>query len=453
MESLPKSNTISRRQFLGGAAAAGTVFTIVPSSVLSGPGKIAPSDKLNIACIGVGGKGRVDVEEVSSQNVVALCDVDEVQARKLKKNYKQTAYEKWPKAKKYKDFRKMLEEMDKSIDAVTVSTPDHIHAVATMMAIKMGKHVFTQKPLTHTLYETRRITEAARAAGVATQMGIQAHAGEGPRLINEWIAAGAIGKVRKVHCFTNRPIWPQGIDRPTDTPPVPKTLAWDLWLGPMPYRPYNPAYVPFKWRAWWDFGCGALGDMGCHIFDYPFWALNLDYPTAVEAHSTKVNSETAPIASIVYYDFPAKGNRPAVQLIWYDGGMMPKRPDGFDEDLFGTAHSGVLFEGDDGFLLHRHHAPSPILIPQKKFKNWVPPAKTLPRSKGHYVEWIEACRGGKPALANFDYSGPLTESVLMGNLAIRTGKKIEWDGVNMISTNVPEANQYIHIPYREGWKL
>ncbi len=451
MQTNLKKTGHSRRDFLGISVAAAT-FTIMPRHVLGGRGYIAPSDKLNIACIGIGGKGRVDVQEVGSENIVALCDVDEKRAVERSSQYPLNAYEQFPRATKYHDFRRMLEK-ENGIDAVTISTPDHTHAVIAMAAIQAGKHVFCQKPLTRTIFEARKLTEAARAAGVATQMGIQAHAGEGPRLINEWISSGAIGKVSEVHCWTNRPIWPQGITRPKETPEPPSMLNWDLWLGPAPVRPYHPVYVPFGWRAWWDFGCGALGDMGCHIFDYPVWALNLRYPSSVEAHSTAVNSETAPVASLVYYDFPASDKRPPVRLTWYDGGMMPPLPDGLDEDLYGDSHSGVLFVGDEGKLLHRHHAPKPILIPRSRYRDWTAPKRTLARSPGHYQEWIAACKGGAPALCNFDYSGPLTEIVLLGNLAIRTGKKIEWDGPKMTSPNVPEAAQYVREACRPGWSL
>ncbi|MHC4727046.1 MAG: Gfo/Idh/MocA family protein [Planctomycetota bacterium] len=447
-----KNQTISRRQFLDTLSAAAVSVTIVPRHVLGGAGYIAPADKLNIACIGIGGKGRVDVEEVSSQNIVALCDVDEVQAAKQHRRYGTNAYERHPKARRYQDFRVMLDR-EKSIDAVTISTPDHTHAVIAMTAIKMGKHVFCQKPLTHTLHEARVLTDAAQKAGVATQMGIQGHANEGTRILREWVETGVIGTIRKVHCFTNRPIWPQGLARPTETPPVPDTLAWDLWLGPMPDRPYHPVYVPFGWRAWWDFGVGALGDMGCHIFDYPYWILDLDFPESVEAHSTAVNDETAPVASIIYYNFPAKGSRVPLKLIWYDGDMMPEAPEGYSDSLYRRVHSGVLFEGDAGHILYGHHAPRPILLPEKKFKDFQEPDKTIPRSNGHYIEWIEACKGGKPALCNFDFSGPLTEIVLLGNLAIRSGKKLFWDRKNMMATNAPEVSKYLHIPYRNGWEL
>jgi predicted dehydrogenase len=447
-----KKDRLTRRQALIALPAVSSALTIIPRDVLGGPGYVAPSDKLNIACIGVGGKGRVDVEEVSSQNIIALCDVDENQANKSDNRYKSSSFQRHPKAKKYTDYRKMLER-EKNIDAVTISTPDHTHAIIAMTAIKLGKHVFCQKPLTHTLHEARVVTEAAKEAGVATQMGIQAHANEGTRLLREWIETGVIGNITKVHCFTNRPIWPQGLERPKENPAIPSTLEWDVWLGPMPYRPYHPIYVPFGWRAWWDFGVGALGDMGCHLFDYPFWILALDSPESVEAHSTGVNNETAPNASIVYYNFPAKRARGPIKLIWYDGGMMPEIPPDYSENLFGNSHSGVLFEGDDGFILYGHHAPRPILLPEKKFIDFQEPLITIPRSKGHYNEWIEACKGGKPALCNFDYSGPLTESVLLGNFAIRSAKKLYWDGKNMTATNAPEVNKYLHIPYRMGWEM
>jgi len=437
-----RTRTVSRRDFVYGSAAT-AAFAIVPRYVLGGPGYTSPSEKLNVGCIGIGGKGRVDVESVSSQNVVALCDVDEQRAAKT--------IERYPKAKIYRDFRRMLDR-EKSIDAVTVSTPDHTHAIATMTAIQMGKHVFCQKPLTRTIHEARKITEAARQAKVATQMGNQAHAAEGPRLVCEWIADGAIGPVREVHCWTDRPKWPQGIARPTETVPIPDTLDWDLWLGPAPHRPYHPGYVPFKWRGWWDFGTGALGDMGCHIVDYPFWALKLGHPTSVEACSTKVNSETAPIASIVRYEFPARGDTPPVELTWYDGGLRPARPAELEPGRELPRGSAVLFVGDKGAMVYQHHGGAPRLIPESRMKQYILPGKTLPRSKGHYEEWMEACKGGAPAGSSFDYAGLLTEVVLLGNVATRVGKKLDWDGPKMRITNVPEANDYLHCTYRHGWR-
>ena len=448
-------NYISRRQFLGGAAAA-AAFTIVPRYVLGGPGYTPPSEKLNIAGIGAGGMGASNINAVSSENIVALCDVDEKQAA--------GTYKKFPNAKKYRDFRKMLEKENKNIDAVIVATPDHTHAVAAMMAMSMGKHVYVQKPLTYSVYEARKLTEAARKYKVATQMGNQGHSGEGVRLICEWLWDGAIGQVREVHAWTNRPVWPQGIDRPEDAPPVPSTLDWDLWLGPAPYRPYHPAYLPFNWRAWLDFGTGALGDMACHVLDPVFSVLKLGYPTSVEAsHSYDVremwkrvdNKETYPRASIVHYKFPAREGMPPVKLHWYDGGLMPERPEELEP---GRKMTSVIFIGDKGKLMCGGSGDHPRLIPETKMKEYKRPAKTLPRITngigGHEQNWVEACKGGEPACSNFDYSGPFTEMVVMGNLAIRfPGQRLDWDGQNMRCTNVPEANKYVRRQYRQGWTL
>ncbi|MDH4240032.1 MAG: Gfo/Idh/MocA family oxidoreductase, partial [Phycisphaerae bacterium] len=311
-----KERKLSRRDFMGGAAAV-AAFTIVPRHVLGGANNVAPSGKLNIAAIGSGGMGGGNINACRGENIVALCDVDDERAK--------DTYKRFPNAKKWKDFREMLDKQ-KDIDAVIVATPDHTHAVAAMAAMRRGKHVYVQKPLTRTVFEARTLTEAARKYKVATQMGNQGHSGEGVRLICEWIWDGAIGPVREVNAWTNRPIWPQGIDRPGDTPKVPDTLDWDLWLGPAPNRPYHPAYLPFAWRGWWDFGCGALGDMACHLLDPVFSALKLGYPDSVEACATKVNNETFPLASIVRYEFPARGDMPPVKLNWYDGGMKPPRP-------------------------------------------------------------------------------------------------------------------------------
>ncbi len=447
-----KKKNISRRQFLGSATATVTAFTIVPRHVLGGPGHTPPSEKLNIAGIGAGGMGSSDIRNVSSENIVALCDVDHRRAA--------PTFDRHPKARKYHDFRVMLEKEDKNIDAVTVSTPDNVHAVAAMMAIKMGKHVFVQKPMAHDVYEVRRLTEAARKYKVATQMGNQYHSGEGVRLICEWLWDGAIGPVREVHTWTNRPMgqygFPAGVDRPSDTPEVPPNLNWDLWLGPAAYRAYHPLYVPFRWRGWWDFGTGALGDMGCHIMDSAFWALKLGSPVSVEASSTKVNSETGPLAAMVHYKFAARGDMPPVEMTWYDGGLMPPRPQELEERrsmAWGDESGGAMFIGDKGLLMCDHHGESPRLIPESKMKAYKRPAKTIQRSIGHHKEWLQACKGRKPAGSNFDFAGPLTEAVLMGNIAIRTGKKLYWDGPNMKVTNVPEANEYVRRQYRQGWSL
>jgi len=447
-----KKRDISRRTFIKGTGTAAVVTGVagckgVPWRTAGGPRFIRSGEKLNIACIGIGGKGRSDVAGVSTENIVALCDVDQARATEKKKG--PNAYEQHPNARRYTDYREMLTEMADKIDAVTVTTPDHSHFRAAMMAIEMGKHVFVQKPLTHTIWEARQLTEAARRYGVATQMGNQGHACEGTRLVREWVQSGSIGPVHEVHLWTNRPIWPQGIDRPTDRPPVPSTLDWNLWLSTAPKRPYNPAYVPFAWRGWWDFGCGALGDMGCHIMDASFWALDLGMPTSVEAVSSPVNEETAPNWSIVTYRFPARGNMPPVKVVWYDGGKKPRPPKDFDREL---EDNGQLLIGEKYTILAGTYCRSPRIVPETKMREFLPnrPPETIPRvPKGdHYQEWIRACKGGEPAGSNFDYSGPLTEMVLLGNLAIRTGKKIEWDGPNMRVTNVPEANKYIRTRFR-----
>ncbi|MHC4363172.1 MAG: Gfo/Idh/MocA family protein [Planctomycetota bacterium] len=440
-----QDNKISRRDFIGTGAAAVAAFTIVPRHVLGGPGCTPPSEKLNIAGIGVGGQGVRDLEQVSDENIVALCDVDEQRAAETFKLY--------PEAKVYRDFRRMLEK-EKSIDAVIVTTPDHTHAVAAMMALKMGKHVYCQKPLTHSIYEARRLTQAAREAKVATQMGIQHHAGLALRLGVEIIRSGVIGQVREVQLWTERPkvLWAQGIDRPKDTPPIPSTLDWDLWLGPAPCRPYHPAYVPFTWRGWWDFGTGAFGNMGCHIMDMAFWALDLGRRSvSVEARTTWLNDETYPAGSVIRYHFGPIGEMSPVTVTWYDGGLLPWRPKELERKRRFPGHGG-LYVGAEGTIL----APlgdGPRLIPESKMKDFKKPEPTLPRSPGNYKEWIEACKGGPEPLANFDYSGPLTEMVLLGNIAIHIDHKLIWDASNMKVTNVPEANIYLHRQYRKGWYL
>jgi hypothetical protein len=436
---------LSRRDFVR-AATAVAAFTIVPRYVLGGARHIPPSEKLNIAGIGIGGRGAGDLHEVSSENIVALCDVDQ--------RYAAPAFKAYPKAAKYRDFRRMLDKEDKNIDAVVIATPDHTHAVITMKAIKMGKHVYCEKPLAHSIYEVRKVTEAARQAGVATQLGNQGQASESTRLVCEFIWNDAIGPVREVHSWCNRPISPRGINRPKETPPVPEWLDWDLWLGPAQQRPYHPCYLPFSWRGWWDFGTGVLGDIGCHQFAPIFRALKLGYPTCVDACSSGVNSETAPLASIIRYEFPSRYDFPKLKLTWYDGGLMPARPKELKEGLrFGNADDN-LFVGDKGKMLgHR-------LLPESKNQEYGKPPKILARSPGHHKEWLDACKGGPPAGSNFDISGPMTEVVLLGNIALRMGQKLYekglklyYDGLNMKITNLPEANKYIHGEYRDGWTL
>jgi predicted dehydrogenase len=443
---------IRRRDFLAGTAAV-AAFTVVPRYVLGGPGNTPPSEKINIAGIGIGGQGASDLRELESQNIVALCDVDW--------GYAKPTFDRYPNAKKYRDFREMLDKEDKNIDGVVVATPDHNHAVVSMAALKRKKHVYCEKPLTHSVYEARMLAEEARKQGVATQMGNQGQASIETRLTCETIWDGAIGQVHEVHVWTDRPLrgindvyWPQGVDRPKDTPPVPETMTWDLWLGPAPARPYHPAYAPFKWRGWWDFGTGALGDIGCHTIDPVFRALKLGHPTSVEACCTLVNDETYPVASRVTYEFPAREGLVPVKLHWYDGGMKPPRPPELENDRqWGTGDT--LYVGDKGKMLGYR------LIPEVRAKEYGKPPERIPRSIGHYLEWVEACKGGRPAGSNFpDHAGLLAQVVLLGNIALRpalkeklTRTKLMWDGPNMKITNLPEANQYLQTQYREGWSL
>ncbi|MBW8017171.1 MAG: Gfo/Idh/MocA family oxidoreductase [Planctomycetes bacterium] len=445
-----RSNNLTRRSFVAATSAA-AAFTIVPRHVLGGAGYISPSEKLNIAGVGVGGKGGVDIKNVSSENIVALCDVD---FRKAGRTFK--AY---PRAKRYKDFRVMLDKQ-KDIDAVMVATPDHTHAVISMEAIRRGKHVYTQKPLTHTIHEAQVLAEAARKHKVATQMGNQGQADDGPRRLREMIWDGAIGPVRHVHTWTDRPnrgllgvYWPQGVGRPKDTSPVPDTLDWDLWLGPAPARPYNRAYHPFSWRGWWDFGTGALGDIGCHRLDPIFRALKLGYPTSVQAESTLVNRETYPSGSIVTYEFPARGDMPPVKVTWYDGGLRPERPAELPDGAQLGAN-GVIYVGDKGKIFNN------MIFPDSLRQQYKTPPASIVSSPGHYKEWLNACKGGKPAGSNFDWAGPLTETVLMGNVALRMElrskldrQKLLWDAKAKRFSNLQGANEFLHKTYRKGWTL
>jgi predicted dehydrogenase len=405
---------ISRREFLGSAAAV-AAFTIVPRHVLGGPKFVPPSEKMNLACIGVGGQGASDIQMLSTENIAFLCDVDLARAAETIKKY--------PRAKVYRDFRKMLEAEDKNIDGVLVSTPDNIHAVAAMAAIKMGKHVYCQKPLCHDIEEVRRLTLAARQQGVMTQMGTQVHAMEEVKLLVEMVKSGMIGKVRRVDLWSGKD-WGGGT-RPTDTPVAPDTLDWDLWLGPAPQRPYHPTYLPEQWRRWRDFGTGTLGDMACHIFDLVWWALDLDAPTSVEAQPGPSNDETYPHQSVVKWEFPARGDRPAVTVTWSDGENRPPRPPELEPDRQLPREGGIYY-GASG---------------------------TLPRGVDHYQDWIRACKGGPKPLSNFDYAGPMTEAILLGNVAAQVGQKLAWDAAGMKITNIPEANKYLKRSYRAGWTL
>lgn len=426
---------------------------LVTRNTLGAEGRIPASEKLNIAAIGAGGRGADDIEGVKTENIVALCDVDRERAESMRKRF--------PKAKVYQDFRVMLDR-EKGIDAVVVATPDHTHAVASMAAMQRGKHVYCEKPLTRTVYEARVLAKAASDAKVATQMGNQGMAFEGNRQIKEWIQADVIGPVREAHVWSDRPThrgkmplwWPQGIERPAETPPLPEHLDWDVWLGPAPWRPYHPAYVPFKWRGWWDFGSGGLGDMGIHNLAPVFSALKLGPPVSVHASSTPVFKESVPLASVVHYQFAARGDMPALKLHWYDGGLLPERPDELEDDRPLDAEDGIIFVGDKGKILVRGWGgESPRLIPESKNRDFTPPPKTLPRSIGHYEEWIQACKTGSSTESNFAFAGPLTEAVLLGSVAIRLGEELQWDSANMKISNAPEAEAFLHYKYREGWSL
>jgi len=452
------SKSISRREFMGRTATAAAGLMIVPRHVLGGPGYQAPSDTLNIGCVGVWGKGASDIAAVSTENIVAVCDVDDEMMAKFLYNEENTPEQKvkYDKAAKYRDFREMLDK-EKSIDAVTVTTPDHTHSVIAMTAMKMGKHVFVQKPLTHTVKEARLLTQEAKKANIVSQMGNQGHAGEGARLVCEWIWDGAIGPVTEVHVWTNRPIWPQGIDAPKETPSVPPTLDWNLWIGPAPWRYYHPAYHPFSWRGWWDFGTGALGDMGAHLLDQPYWALNLGQPKTVQASSTPFTKDSYPMAEMVTYEFPARGKMPPVKLTWYDGGLMPLRPKELEPGrMMGDEDGGALFVGSKGMLLCGTYGENPRLVPEKLMKDYKRPEKTIPRSPGIHEEWIAAIKAGKKSTTDFEYSGALTETMLLGNVALRVMEfktVLQWDGAKMEFSNFPEANPFLETEYRKGWSL
>ena len=440
----------SRREFLGTTAAAGA-FTILPSGIIPRAGRVAPSDKLNVACIGVGGQGWSDVRGMSSENIYALCDVDDRSADR--------AYKAFPNAKRYKDYREMMDKEAKNIDAVTITTPDHSHAAAAMLALHAGKHVYVQKPLARTVHEVRTLmAEAAKRPKQSTQMGNQGHAAEGVRQIREWFDAGILGDVREVHLWTNRPIWPQAIDRPQQAFNVPPALDWNLWLGPSPERPYNPAYAPFNWRGWWDWGTGAMGDMACHIMDASFWTLQLRYPMRVIPESTLLYSETAPKSSRITYEFGARGNLPPVTIVWRDGGLLPPRPENWPatEAWTNDDAGGQLWIGSKAMLNAGTYAENPRLVnpDQDKALKANPPAQKFARTGGVHAEWIAAIKGGTQPGSNIaGYAGPLTEMIVLGNLAVRAGRTIELDPATgrILTSGIPE--EWMTPRYRSGWTL
>lgn len=495
---MKKNLSNSRRSFIRNAALVGAGISVVPRHVL-GRGFVAPSDKLNIAGIGVGGKGTSDLYEfafIRSQkrdekgnrireknervNIVALCDVDDREAK--------TSRERFPKANYYKDFREMLEKEKNNIDACSISTPDHTHAVATLAAMQLGKHVYTQKPLTHDIYEARILTEAAKKYKVVTQMGNQGASGDGVRRMKELYQSGLIGDVKEVHAWTNRPIWPQGVPKPTGNHPVPKELDWNLWLGTAKYEEFNPAYVPFNWRGFWAYGTGALGDMACHVMDPIYRILPILYPESAECSIsdqwTGMNQEanyidSCPMSSIIHLVYPRTDNKGKIKVSWYDGGLLPQRPEELKPDeAFGSWDGGVLFIGTKGKILADCYGANPRFLPLSKNDSAKAIKQTIARvpdgMEGHYQQWVNACLAGygKHELSSpFEYAGPFTESILMGNLAIRSAmyidpsvsgwgktkyvgrKKLLWDAKNMKITNFDAANQFVKREYRDGWKL
>ncbi len=469
----------SRRDFLKTAAVTSAGFMIVPRHVLGGTGFTAPSDKLNVAGIGAGGKGRSDLSgfmEGGNVNVVALCDVDEVKASGTREDY--------PKAKYYKDFREMLDKERDNIDACSISTPDHTHAVATLAAMQLGKHVYTQKPLTHDIWEARQLTKAAKKYKVVTQMGNQGGSGDGVRTSQEITESGLIGDVHTVHSWTNRPVWAQGFPLPQGDFKVPETLDWNLWLGPAEYQDYNPVFVPWSWRAWYPFGTGALGDMACHILDPAFRILPIKYPSEFECSIPK--SWTAdgkevkhldgfPPSSIIHLTYPRTDGKGDIKLSWYDGGVLPPLPEELlPGEMFGNRDGGILFIGTKGKLLMDCYGANPRLLPTKMMDMINLPEETIPRvPEGHYLQWVNACiagYGNKQTSSPFEFAGPFAESILIGNLAIRSwylensqakgrddvylGRtKLMWDSDQMKVTNFDEANQFVRRTYRDGWSL
>jgi len=467
----------SRREFVKDASLAAGSFIIVPRHVL-GRGFVAPSDKLNIAGIGVGGKGGGDLKEFSTSpkvNIVALCDVDDRRSAESRQRF--------PKAKYYKDFREMLEKEKKNIDACSISTPDHIHAIATLSAMQLGKHVYTQKPLTHDIFEARLLADAAKRYKVVTQMGNQGGSSDGVRQAKEMYDAGMLGEVSQVYVWTNRPVWPQALPTPTGHFDVPSELNWDLWLGPAKYIDYHPSYLPFNWRGWNAFGTGALGDMACHLMDPVFRLLPIDFPTSVECSIPTTWSDDGkqakypdgyPSASIINLDYPRKDGKGNIKLTWMDGGLLPMTPDELlDGEPFGGPDGGALFIGSKSKMLVNCYGENPRLLPSSLMKQEMP-KQVLPRvPEGHYIQWVNACIAGygkATTSSPFDYAGPFTESVLIGNLAIRSWslevpnaksrrdrfpgrKKLLWDAKQMRITNFDDANQFVKAERRAGWGL
>ena len=474
----------SRRKFIKKAGISAATFSIVPRFVLGGSGHVAPSDTLYIAGIGVGGKGTSDLTSQAKNpkaRIAFLCDVDDNRASQSVKNF--------PKAKYYRDYREMLDKEKDNIDAVSIASPDHNHAVQTLSAMQLGKHVYVQKPLTHDIYEARVLTEAAQRYKVVTQMGNQGASGDGVRQLVDWYEAGIIGEVHTVYVWTNRPVWPQGIEWPKQKAKVPGHLDWDLWLGTAPKKDYIDKLVPFNWRGWWDYGTGALGDMACHLIEPPFRVLGLGYPKDVQCSVGNVYvdefkrgyfPESCPPSSHITLTFPERDDKPEVKLHWMDGGIQPERPEELGpEEIMGEGGNGVVMIGTKGKMMCGTYGRKPSLLPTKLNKEVEVP-QTIERipdgnGDGHYTQWVDACIAGYGNMelsADFKIAGPLTESILMGNLAIRSYEirkprkgepnrfdypgryiKLLWDGPNMKVTNFDEANQFVRRQYRKGWEM
>lgn len=454
---------ISRRRFVRRASLGGAGFLILPSHTISGLGHHSPNDKLHIAGIGIGGKGRWNLGAMKSENIVALCDVDQ--------RYAHQVFEEYPGAKRYVDWRRMLDEMDDSIDAVMIATPDHTHAIIAATAMMQNKHVFCQKPLTHSIYESRLLTRLAEKYQVATQMGNQGNSGHGVRQLCEWIWNGEIGEVREAHAWTNRPLWPQGQERPEEVMAIPDSLDWDLFLGPAPFRPYHAAYTPWNWRGWWDFGTGAFGDMACHVLDPIYRALKLGSPVSIQGNSSPMNHETAPQSEIVHFDFPARTSMdsvdmPPVTVHWYDGGLMPDRPIGLadGESLINDGMGGCMFVGSRDTLICDTGGFNPRLL-SGRVPSVTPTLRRIPGATGyidgpHEQDWIRACKESPDnrieGSAHFGYSGPFNEMVLLGVLAIRLQgleKTLQWDSQRMAFSNIgPHEELRVVRSVRENWR-
>ncbi|MDY0167516.1 MAG: Gfo/Idh/MocA family oxidoreductase [Thermoguttaceae bacterium] len=434
---MPNTTHLKRRDFLRTAGASAGLLASGVWRELAAAESASPNAKLNIACVGTANRAAADIKGVADENIVALCDVD--------RTYLDRAKGQFPDARTYVDYREMLDKEADRIDAVVVGTADHHHALPSLTAIRAGKHVYCEKPLTHTVRESRILAEAAAEKGVATQMGTQIHAGENYRRVVEIVQAGTLGDVKEVHVWVGKN-WGGG-DRPEGGQEPPETLSWDLWLGPAPERPFWPGrYHPGQWRRWWDFGGGTIGDMACHFMDLPFWALKLRHPTSCETEGPEVHPETCPMGLIVRYEFPEREGLPPVKFTWYDGNLIPREVAG--ERVPG---SGVMFVGSEGHMFADYN--SYRLFPADKFANFQPPEPTIPRSIGHHAEWIKACKDGSPTTCNFDYSGALTEAVLLGNVAYRVGQKLQWDAKSLKATNCPAADALVSKQYRAGWEV